>query len=76
MLKRQKIHTLMAVALVGGIAALAACSDSNPPQTTSTTTEETTTAQVPVQTITPAPVLVPGTPGTVTTQTTHSETMP
>jgi hypothetical protein len=76
MLAMPKIRTLMAVALVGGVGTLAACSDATPSQMTATTTEETTTSQAPMQTPTPAPMLVPGTPGTVTTRTTHSETVP
>lgn len=66
-----KLRALMGVVAISGLASLAACGDSPPPpQTTSTTTEETTTAPA------PAPMMVPGAPGTVTTQTTHSQSMP
>lgn len=71
--KIPRLRALMGLVVIGGVASLAACADNPPPpQTTSTTTEETTSAPAP----TPAPMMVPGAPGTVTTQTTHSQTMP
>lgn len=65
---------LAATVLCGGLA-LSACGGN--PQTYSQTTEETTTTQTPA-TPAPAPMAapMPGDPGTVTTQTTHSETVP
>jgi ABC-type glycerol-3-phosphate transport system substrate-binding protein len=66
MFKMTMIRAATVLAVLGG---LAACSD---PTTTTTTTEATTTTQMPG----PAPVLTPGMPGTVTTQTTHEQTVP
>ncbi len=66
-----KLNILLAACMMTGAVALAGCS-SPPPQTTATETDETTTAQPPA----PMPAPVPGAPGTVTTQTTHSVTSP
>jgi hypothetical protein len=68
MLNSTIIRAAAALALFGA-AGLAGCSD---PTTTTTTTEATTTTQIPAA----APVLTPGMPGTVTTQTTHAQTVP
>jgi hypothetical protein len=66
MFKITLIRTATTLAMLGG---LAACAD---PTTTTTTTEATTTTQIPAS----PPVLTPGMPGTVTTQTTHEQTVP
>jgi hypothetical protein len=63
------LRAALAVTLIG--AALAGCAD--PPQTVTTTTSETTTSQGQVP---PPPALTPGTPGTVTTQTTNAQSNP
>ncbi|MBU6449281.1 MAG: hypothetical protein KGQ26_06595 [Rhodospirillales bacterium] len=55
------------------IAALSACAD-NPPQTT-TTSSETVQGVAPAEAPQAAP-MQSDMPGTITTQTTHSETMP
>jgi uncharacterized lipoprotein YajG len=59
--------TAMAV-LAGALGMMAGCSD--PPQTTTTSYEQTTTSTA------PAALPVPGMPGTVTTKTTNTQTMP
>jgi hypothetical protein len=71
MYKIPTLRALMGVVVISGLASLAACGDSPPPPQTSSTTKKKTTTAPP-----PAPVMVPGAPGTVTTQTTHSQTMP
>lgn len=66
-----KIKPLLAALAFAGTGLLAACAD-NPPQTTTTTTTEQSS-----QPVVPPPPLVPGTPGTVTTQTSsHSKSYP
>jgi hypothetical protein len=69
----RKLNLLLAAGAFAGTGLLAACGGP-PPQTTSTTTEETTQA-APVPVMAPTPVQ-PGTPGTTTTQTSHSESYP
>jgi ABC-type glycerol-3-phosphate transport system substrate-binding protein len=72
---RIALRAAAAAAMIGSGLMLAGCGG-DPPQTTSSTTEETTTTQAPVPVPQMAPAPMPGAPGTVTTQTTHSETMP
>ena len=67
----KKFNYLLAIPMIIGMGALSACAG-DPPQTTTTTTETVQKAMVPPGT---AP-MQPGTPGTVTTQTTHSESVP
>ncbi len=69
----KKLNYFLAIPLIACAGALSACAD-NPPQTTTTTTE-TVQKAVPSQDMAP-PSLQPGMPGTVTTQTTHSESVP
>ncbi len=69
----KRFNCLLAIPMIVGAFALSACGD-NPPQTTTTTTE-TVQPTTPVQATAPVP-MQPGMPGTVTTQTTHSETVP
>lgn len=75
MTQNKTLRLTLAASMVGGMALLAGCSSPPPPQTTSTTTEETTTSQTPAPApaMQPAPMAMPGAPGTVTTQTTHSQ---
>jgi hypothetical protein len=70
----RKLNLLLAASAFAGTAMLAACG--GPPPGTDTATTESTQSAVPVVPA-PAPVVVmPGTPGTVTTQTSHSTSYP
>lgn len=69
----KKLNYFIAIPMLLGVGALTACSD-NQPQATTTTTE-TVQRAVPAPEVAPMPVQ-PGMPGTVTTQTTHSESIP
>ena len=64
---RVVLRGLLTASMIGSMA-LAGCSD--PPRQTATSTREETTTSVPAMTP------VPGMPGTVTTQTTRSQTTP
>jgi hypothetical protein len=76
MITSVKFKALATVAMLSGAALLAGCSDA-PPPTTSTTTNETTTQTTPAPAPMPAPApVIMGTPGSVTTQTTHSQSVP
>jgi hypothetical protein len=70
----KKLNYFLAVPMIIGAGVLSACADNPPPQTT-TTTSETVQGAAPAPMVTPAP-MQPGMPGTVTTQTTHSESVP
>ena len=69
----KKLNYFLAIPMIIGVGALSACADS-PPQTT-TTSSETVQGVAPAETPQPVP-MQPGMPGTVTTRTTHSETVP
>lgn len=69
----KKFNYILAIPMLAAVGALGACAD-NPPQTT-TTSSETVQGVAPAETPQPAP-MQPGMPGTVTTQTTHTETIP
>jgi hypothetical protein len=61
---------LLCSMILAGLLPLAGCGSSTPETTTTTTTEQS--GAVPPTTVTPLPA--PGTPGTITTQTTHTRT--
>ncbi len=64
-------RTLIAGAMAAGmLSMLAGCGD--PPRTTSTTYDQTTTSSPPMR----APAMPVPVPGSVTTQTTHTQTLP
>lgn len=69
----RKAKLMLAAVALCGTGLLTACGGNPQPTTTTTTTEETT--QQPMPAATPAP-LMPATPGTVRTETSHSETYP
>ena len=69
----KKLNYMLVIPMIIGVGALSACAD-NPPQTTTTTTE-TVQGSTPAQQTAPG-MMQPVAPGTVTTQTTHAETVP
>ena len=69
----KKFNYFLAIPMIVGVGALSACAD-NPPQST-TTSSETVQGVAPAEAPQAAP-MQPDMPGTVTTQTTHSETIP
>lgn len=71
-----KIRMLFCGLVLVGAVSLTGCG-SEPTEThttTTTTTEQASPAPAPAPMMT-APLMAPGTPGTVTTQTTHSQTV-
>ncbi len=69
----KKLNYFLAIPMILSLGALSACGD-DPPHTI-TTTSETVQRTAPVESVQQEP-MQPGMPGTVTTQTTHSETVP
>lgn len=72
MTTRANARMLLCGMILAGALPLAGCGSSPPETQTTTTTEQTGTAPPPPE----APLLAPGTPGTITTQTTHTQTVP
>ena len=73
MMTRVNTRMLLCGMILAGAFPLAGCGSSPPETQTTTTTEQTGPAPAPPM---QAPLLAPGTPGTVTTQTTHTQTVP
>jgi hypothetical protein len=69
----KKLNFFLAIPMILGLGTLSACGDDQP-QTT-TTSSETVQGVAPAEAPQVMP-MQPGMPGTVTTQTTHSETVP
>jgi hypothetical protein len=63
---------LLCSTILAGFLPLAGCGSSTPETTTTTTTEQSGAVPPAATTVTPLPA--PGTPGTITTQTTHTQT--
>ncbi|HEX7389363.1 MAG TPA: hypothetical protein VF286_04575 [Acidiphilium sp.] len=72
-LKRTSLRLMLGLTLIGGVAALSACSSGPAPSRTVTTTQETTSRPMPPPPVMAAPLPPPGMPSTTTTTTSRSE---
>jgi hypothetical protein len=73
MTTRANARILLCGMTLAGAIPLAGCGSSTPETQTTTTTEQTGATPPPAAPM-QAPLLAPGTPGTITTQTTHTQT--